>query len=328
MIKDGVDDVVTGFGLLNEPFLDCDIDPYQRYLDNGLNIIRNTLGNNIYVFVSDMFSSSDFNDGKWWLDSEKYHRTLLDSHFYQVFAPQYRELSPRQHLAFACQLGHNGKGSDNCCYHDPPYNRQPSRGIQRVVSEWSAAFDTLPVKMLKFVMDGIVDTGVAPLLDRTIGPARQDFLKNYAQAQMVAYEAAESGLVHGWFYWTIKMEGGVFAEWDFSRGLQEGWIPPIPAQNVSSLDAYGTCYEILFRTNDTMDIVHEFPIDRSPKYWTMDDDVVVTHGDSLLPGPHQALHYVVKFNLLWLSIIIVLAVLVWRSCRKTRQKWQYTSIDS
>ena len=91
----------------------------------------------------------------------------------------------------------------------------------------------------------------------------------HTSSQMVTYEAAEEGVSSGWFYWTLKMEGGAFAEWDFLRGLREGWIPTLPAENTASVDRYGTCYEIIFKTNDSTDIIHEFPDPKSldPTNW-------------------------------------------------------------
>ena len=129
--------------------------------------------------------------------------------------------------------------------------------------------------------------------DRQISPERQDFLRHFVEAQMVAYEAQPSGVSNGWFYWTFKMEGGAFAEWDFLRGLQEGWIPSIPPTNVNSKDLYGTCEDIIFQTKDDMSIVHEFP-DKSSldlsnwQGFPIDDDVVVSHGASLLDNAAAA----------------------------------------
>ena len=84
----------------------------------------------------------------------------------------------------------------------------------------------------------------------------------------------------------FNQRGGAFAEWDFLRGQEEGWIPNIPIPTLSSTDLYGTCYDIIFRTNDDASIIHEFPDPKSldPNNWqgfSIDDDVVVTHGKSL-----------------------------------------------
>ena len=107
---------------------------------------------------------------------------------------------------------------------------------------------------------------------------------------MIAYEAAELGTSVGWFYWTFKMEGGVFAEWDFLRGIREGWLPTFPTSNVSSEEAFNTtCHNLIFQTDDNMSIVEEFPDPDNlpPNTWMgddIDDDVVLSHGDSLLNG--------------------------------------------
>jgi len=159
--------------------------------------------------------------------------------------------------------------------------------------EWSVAFDTLVVLKLYNLTDAIAKTGVAPELHRQLPPGRQDFLQNFAKAQMITYEAAELGISVGWFYWTFKMEGGVFAEWDFLRGIREGWLPKFPPRNVSSEEAFdSTCHDIIFQTNDDMSIVHEYPAPDNlpPNSWMgdpIDDDVVVTHGESLLNGNHH-----------------------------------------
>lgn len=84
----------------------------------------------------------------------------------------------------------------------------------------------------------------------------------------------------------IYCRGGAFAEWDFLRGQEEGWIPKIPSPSTSSVDLYGTCYDIIFRTDDDESIIHEFPDPKSldTANWqgfNIDDDVVITHGQSL-----------------------------------------------
>ena len=97
---------------------------------------------------------------------------------------------------------------------------------------------------------------------------------------MVAWEGGGVG----WFYWNFKMEGGAFAEWDFLRGVREGWIPTLEP-SVRAEDAFGTCESIIFKTDDSMDIVDTFPdpTKLAPDWQSVeaDDDVVVSHGQSL-----------------------------------------------
>jgi hypothetical protein len=191
-------------------------------------------------------------------------------------------LSPKQHIALVCARDTNMTRS--CCYEDYPENTQPSKGISRLVGEWSAAYDTLPASKLKDVMKGIAKTGEAPEFNRTLSKKRQDFLKQFVEAQMVAYESVSVGVSSGWFYWTLKMEGGAFAEWDFLRGVQEGWIPSLPGISESSESVYGTCLEIAEKTEDDDSLVHEFPDHDTQGLWfgpEIDDDYVLSHAGSL-----------------------------------------------
>jgi glucan 1,3-beta-glucosidase len=206
-------DVVTGFGLLNEPFGDCSLFKYKMFLHDGQKIIRDILGDDIAIFMSDMFQANLFNDGKWGLNSKN---TFLDSHYYNVFSDKVRAFSPQQHIEHVCHPN-RGESVRDCCWEDAPANTIPSHGTQRIVAEWSAAFDAMPGEVLKIIMKGIHEYGEAPLLNRTIDEERKTFLKKFIEAQIVTYEAADAGVAHGWFYWNFKMEGGAYLEWDFSK---------------------------------------------------------------------------------------------------------------
>lgn len=327
IVADNLDDVVTGFGLLNEPFKDCDSHLYRSFLDAGLEIVRTTMGHKTAVYVGDMFLADKFNDGSWWLDPEKYNNTYLDSHYYHVFAEHEREMSPRQHIAHTCQQ--EWTDATSCCFQDttiPWYNPWkktstiPSQGVKRLFGEWSVAYDILPTSQLNDVMEGIAATGIAPDLERKLSPSRKDFMKRYAEAQMVVYESIDTGTSVGWFYWTIKMEGGAFAEWDFLRGIEEGWIPELPGSTQTSEQAYGTCYDIIFKTSDDPIITSNVwpdPDDLPPGVWfgdEIDDDVVVSHGKTLLKS--DGIHHVQRYHsepdhtLRWLWVFGGAALLV------------------
>jgi glucan 1,3-beta-glucosidase len=137
-------------------------------------------------------------------------------------------------------------------------------------------------------MIGIAANGVAPYFVRELSFERKEFLRNYVEAQIVTFENGVIGTLSAWFYWTLKVEGGAFAERSFLRGIDEGWIPPIPASNTSSESLFGSCEDILFRSSDNrIAIVEEFP---DPMYLPpvtdplkiIDDNVVISHGESLL----------------------------------------------
>lgn len=83
--KSNLQDVVTGFGLLNEPFLDCDEQVLRQYYQDGLHIVRAILGDSTAIFLGDLFQAWKFNDGQFWNNPNHYANTYLDSHPYHVF---------------------------------------------------------------------------------------------------------------------------------------------------------------------------------------------------------------------------------------------------
>lgn len=280
--EEGLTDVVTGFGPLNEPFVDCNETVVRGFYEETLEIVRRNLGEDAHVYVGDLFNASKWNNGFWGNEPN----TFLDSHYYHVFAEAPRALSPRQHIAYVCRK--NERDTTACCYADPPQNTVPSKGISRIIGEWSAAPDTLVCDKLDVVMDGIAKTGKAAEFDRRISPHRREFLRHFVEAQMVAYEAVDKGISSGWFYWTLKMEGGAFAEWDYLRGIKEGWIPKILPVSQSSESVYGSCTDIMLKTKDRDDILTEFPpqMDEGVNWQgvQIDDDLVVSHGESIAGG--------------------------------------------
>lgn len=201
IVEEGMTDVVTGVGLMNEPMLDCDQKVLRKYYNDGLKIVRDAMGKDVSVFVGDMFQSWRFNDG-FWADEPN---TFLDTHQYHVFFEMGRSFSPRQHIAYLCR--HNSIEVIACCYEDAPNNTVPTvNGMQKIVGEWTGAFDTLPTAMAPFIMKTIAETGVAPHLNRTLSPARKGFLESFVKAQMVVYEAKQDIVSHGWFFWNFHME--------------------------------------------------------------------------------------------------------------------------
>ena len=325
--RDGLADVITGFGLLNEPFGDCNKIKYQMFLDIGFEIMRSTLGPDISLYVADMFQSELFNDGKWWLDS-KYQGTYLDSHYYNIFDPYSRAMSPQKHIDEVCHP-EEGKRIDDCCFEDAPADIKPSQGVGRIVTEWSAAFDCMPGDLLnEVVMRGIQDNGVAPLLDRQLSSERQDFLRKFMKAQIVSYERASiPGLSVGWFFWTLKTEGGAYAEWDFLRGLKDGWVPTIAPPDVSSESIYGTCEEIQARTNETMDVVHAFPWGDEP-YWRVDMNTSSSEPTNQA-NENSTTRSMSRLN--WLFILLFLGVAIaWRLIRHlcNRKRREYSIVGT
>lgn len=213
-------DVVTGLGLLNEPFGDCNKFIYQKFLEDGITIVRRILGKDISIYMSDLFQASLFNNGKFGREpADFYENTFLDSHYYHIFSPEDRTMTPQDHVDQVCHPAH-GERVEDCCFLDEPTNTVPlpANGTKRIVAEWTGAFDSMPGEVLKPVMKGIYEHGVAPLMDRQLSDERKSFLTKFIQSQIVSYEAAEFGdLSYGWFFWNFKMEGGAYIEWDMCK---------------------------------------------------------------------------------------------------------------
>lgn len=318
-------DVVTGFGLLNEPFADCNDHVYRMFLTDAFRIARDNLGPDVALFVSDKFGAPSFNDGRWWLDAD-HANTYLDTHFYQVFSASDRSMTTLEHLDLVCHPQDGEKLMESCCWKDPPNNTVPSNGVRRISTEWSAAFDAMPGELLAVVMQGIRDHGVAPDFDRVLSPARQDFLRNFVEAQMVAYEAADSGQADGWFFWTFKTEGGAFAEWDFLRGVADGWMPRLAPSAMASQDLYGHCESIMARTDNRTDLVHPFPWGDEP-YWrpnettSKDETAAETTGTPEENHWHNG-HGMPQVWLLFALVLILVSLAVKCLCRTKRVDYE------
>jgi hypothetical protein len=137
------------------------------------------------------------------------------------------------------------------------------------------------------------------------------------------------------------MEGGAFIEWDFLRGVREGWFPKMQSPNVYSESVYGTCEEILDRTVDDRSIIHPYPAEceNDTSYWDpeglsyqfdlehqvsnatgTDDDVIISIGH-----PDDASY--ASFMKLLAVVGISVAFFCWRSIRRSsRNRKQYTEI--
>ena len=317
--EDQLTDVITGFGILNEPFSDCDMDIVRKFYNAAFEIVRTNIGPTASVYASDMFDAGRWNDGFW--TDESYKGTYLDSHIYHSFESHTRDLSPKQHIALVCTRDH--VDVVECCYNDDENDgrkrkrKRKPKGIERIFSEWSASFDQSVGDQVQDLMDGIAEHGVAERFDQQLSKERKEFLRNFVEAQMVSYEAVEPGESKGWFYWNFKIEGGIFAEWDFLRGVREGWIPKLPEKTVPSQQIFGSCYDILNKTKDDWNVVHEIP---SPSNETLsneegnpiDDDVVLSHGSNLRKNGNG--QWVVKplssFESEWEACFVAVCVLV------------------
>ena len=175
-------------------------------------------------------------------------------------------------------------------------------------------------------MNHIAANGTALMLDREMTPDRKKFLKNFVEAQMVAYEEAQVGTSSGHIFWNFKMEGRAFLEWDFLSGVEEGWIPHYPQPNVSSVDLFGSCYDIIYRTNDSYALVDEYPNPKDLDWnawqgWSVDDDFVVNDGKIVIR------HRMGRFPIGILVCILAFSLVAFRRVWVQRKKREgYTEV--
>jgi glucan 1,3-beta-glucosidase len=105
-VKDeGLLDVVTGFGLLNEPDQHIKYWRMLHYYNDAYAAIRSILGEDVAVYIGDMFNPQSFN---WfWPSSDdpslappnrEAENVFLDSHIYACFVDDLKAMTPKQHI--------------------------------------------------------------------------------------------------------------------------------------------------------------------------------------------------------------------------------------
>lgn len=81
IVRDGLGDVVTGLGVFNAPFADCNTENMKGFYNEALKTARTALGEETTIFVGDMLNASSWNT-RFWTDEDEYANTLLESRFY------------------------------------------------------------------------------------------------------------------------------------------------------------------------------------------------------------------------------------------------------
>jgi hypothetical protein len=83
-------------------------------------------------------------------------------------------------VTYVCCPNHDG--TVICCFDDGPLNNTiPSKGISRIMGKWSAAYDSLPTTMVRFIMKMIVTTGVVPPMNQTVSVECIAFMQKYVE---------------------------------------------------------------------------------------------------------------------------------------------------
>jgi len=255
--------VVTGFGLLNEPDASIKYWRMLHYYEDAYAIIRDVLGKDVSVYVGDMFNPQSFN---WfWTGpdapqgpSNSAENVFLDSHIYACFVDDLKAMTPRQHVTQVCKFERDHV--NQCCWDGmPPHATE----LKRFVGEWTAAYDQTPSPELEAYFEKH---------PRDLTPERFRFLQQFVLAQMMTYEATPeenlkylpkksiAGDFHGWFFWNFQMELDAYREWDYLRGVREGWIPKLERGVTVEAQTGTTCAELAAEASDcTTYVVDPFP---------------------------------------------------------------------
>ena len=256
--------VTTGFGLLNEPDAGIDYWRMLHYYEDAYASIRRVLGVEVAVYVGDMFNPKNFN---WfWVSkdnapqgaSNEAENVYLDSHIYACFVDDLKAMTPQQHIRQVCKFERDHL--NQCCWDGLP---PKATELKRFVGEWTAAYDQTPSPELQRHFQHH---------PRALTPERCTFLHQYVLAQMMTYEASEeenlcylppksvAGDFHGWFFWNFRMELDVYREWDYLRGVKEGWIPKLERGRTVEAQTGLTCTTLEAEALQcTTEVVAPFP---------------------------------------------------------------------
>ncbi|CAG8773247.1 21628_t:CDS:2, partial [Gigaspora rosea] len=157
------------------------------------------------------------------LNSSGFDRIVLDTHNYAVFNYSLLALNQEQRL-----------NNFTCLNKADIISNQ---GIWTLVGEWSLAITDCTKWLNGFGRgaryDGTYEKDHGPICPNCTCQGEgnylnwtndyKNYLKQYASAQMDAYEA---GI--GWIFWNFKAENS--PHWDFMLGIREGWIPRTPKE--------------------------------------------------------------------------------------------------
>ncbi|MCO5549751.1 hypothetical protein L7F22_003224 [Adiantum nelumboides] len=212
-------DVVTTIELLNEPLTTSGpsnaLSFTRDYYNNAYYATRYTSSGqltNYAVTIHDGFQPLSYWNGAY--PTPQYQQVILDTHQYSMFNNDQIRLSNNDRLQYFCNLGGQVASSNNNLY--------------TIVGEWTSA----PTDCAKYLngrgigsrYDGSFpgSSAVGSCNGKTgngnnFSSSYKNFLQQMFDTQRKAYERGT-----GWIMWTWKTEQA--ADWDYQRGLQNGWI--------------------------------------------------------------------------------------------------------
>ncbi|CAG8635420.1 46468_t:CDS:2 [Gigaspora margarita] len=213
---------VTAINVLNEPsnWGGNQLNITQKFYKDSYNVVRHMNNDILVVFHTAFLPLKTWHN---FLSSSGFDRIVLDTHNYAVFEYSLLALNQEQRLKnFTCS-----NKADIIS----------NQGIWTLVGEWSLAITDCTKWLNGFGRgaryDGTYENDHGPICPNCTCQGEgnylnwtndyKNYLKQYASAQMDAYEA---GI--GWIFWNFKAENS--PHWDFMLGISEGWIPRTPEE--------------------------------------------------------------------------------------------------
>jgi glucan 1,3-beta-glucosidase len=192
---------VAGLALLNEPqfwVLSGGLDVVRHYWIQAYGRARKHLDADRFMLIID----GAYAEGAWngFMPAPKYKNVYLDLHIYQCFSESERAWSTDKHIQQTCE--------------DRDRKQIAQQTLPVLVGEWSLAW-----KSEMHAGEPYPDSG------------QRDFMRRFFLAQADSYSRPAS---HGYFFWTLKTENHIAPMWDFTLGVQRGWIPTPLAASAGS----------------------------------------------------------------------------------------------
>ena len=198
----GLDDVVTGFGLLNEPAKWLPKEKHAQvlgYYDDAAAAVRAVLPD-AAIYISDIVDlyAQPVKFASFWRDADHGPggATYLETHPYVVFNAETRRLTPRAYVRQMCELERAQLA--RCCFDDA--SGAPT-ALRRVVGEWTAATDQDPRELFPLVMRSLAPggDGTAAMFPssarRPRGAARDALVRDFSLAQVIHDDVSHTNLV-------------------------------------------------------------------------------------------------------------------------------------
>ncbi|KAN0066276.1 hypothetical protein ACQY0O_000370 [Thecaphora frezii] len=206
---------VTIIELLNEPagYLGGNLVAFtQQYYYDAFYAVREKFAN-VAIMIHDAFQPLASWNG--FMRPPQFEQVLLDTHIYTVFSPAENAMSNQQRLSTICDKTSSLQSSQQNLY--------------TVVGEWTPA----PTDCARYLNGRFVGARydgsyggdsyrIGSCSGKTgdgsnFSTSYKDYLRQMFETQVSVYERGS-----GWIMWTWKTEAA--ADWDYQRGLQQGWI--------------------------------------------------------------------------------------------------------